>query len=61
MSQSAKDILYLFGGVLFLAVLVGTIVSISVNWEEGRDFSRQIKCKEIGGTYVYENSNWICK
>lgn len=48
-----------FVGLLF-AVIVSAI-SIPAAYFQKQEFKQQIQCKEVGGTYTYENNNWVCK
>ena len=59
-----KDFKQLIGFAAFLGLLLFYIVSIVIiptAYFEKQEFKQQIQCKEVGGTYTYENNNWVCK
>lgn len=57
LKQTTAFILFM---VLVFAFVLSTIVGL-VAYSDQREFKQQIQCKEVSGTYTYENNTWVCR
>lgn len=61
MTEEGKDVVGILLGITVL-ILAVVLVIAAINLESKKqNFENQVKCREIGGTYVYENYQFICK
>lgn len=61
MTQEGKDIVGVLLGVTVLILAVVLVVAAISLESKKQNFENQVKCKEIGGSYIYENYQFICK
>ena len=61
MSQEIKEVALTVFLILLAVISIVSTFWIFIYVDDIAEFEHQLKCKEVGGVYVYENNNWICK
>lgn len=56
-----KDLIEVFLFITLVVISFVSIITFPISYFEKQEFKQQIQCKEVGGTYTYENNSWVCK
>lgn len=47
--------------IVTVIIVLAVVIMVPIMIFDTTEFNRQMKCKEVGGMYVYESYNWICR
>ncbi len=61
MNEDTRFVFVTLGVLGGMVIIISLCIVFSTAYLDKQQFEHNIKCKELGGTYIKENYEWICK